>query len=351
MLRCVVIGDLHLGRLKRYFEDKPNELVGRAMAVPLEYARRENIKHVFLIGDIFDSPDPSDEELTYFVFLLVLYPDLFFHIIPGNHDTQQINVTSLNFLMWLQRKLKPLKNVRFYSGIKQKMIEGVSVVFMPWPHHVKPEELPPSLVVAHVTLNDSVAANGHKIRSSVKIEPGKDYWVIGDVHKYQTFNRILYPGTLYQLDFGEKLPKGFVSLQAKASKKSGKIIVDYEFHAVDPPFQLNTVVIESAAQLAKIPSDPMKKYILRVMEDIAIPENFRAEHPNCEIKPFDKKTAILDNVDLTDRLVLQSKKTGKLVVSNLKSYLVKQGLSKEKTDKAYSIVQEIVTSLKAKKEK
>jgi hypothetical protein len=72
--------------------------------------------------------------------------------------------------------------------------------------------------------------------------------VAGHIHTSQRVRNTFFPGTLYQTNFGEKLPKYFAHIRFNSVK-------DYDIELIPhkPDYTLHRVVLESRADLKNIP--------------------------------------------------------------------------------------------------
>lgn len=357
--RLLWVGDLHIGGLGSYFPNhkNPNKYIYKALTQACEYAREEGIKHVIVPGDVFDSPYPTQEEIIEFVQFTIAYIDLEFIIYPGNHDYESSQQVSLE-LMHFINKLGATKNVRLFMEPTAIKVDGVPVQILPWPHH-KRLKGPPSLILAHVTVQGVKMNSGYKSRSSIVIEPKKDFWVIGDIHERHEFHeRILYPGLMYQTNFGEKAGKGFTVLDVSYSEERG-IRVKHKRHIIEAPFTLRNVVISSVEDLETVDgSDASIRYKLFIKADVRLPDNFLAEHPNviwhtpfknkAQLSMMQQGEAFAEFLeDATDTV----KDTQKMITRGLRTYLQSREWDDKKIKRAYGIVKRIVAELSEGKKK
>jgi hypothetical protein len=153
---------------------------------------------------------------------------------------------------------------------------------MPYPHSKVIATSKPPLVFAHVETNGAVGDNGRVLRVSKEklIRVPGDFVISGHIHQYQLLKaaRFLYCGSLYQKNFGEALPKGF--LKFKAGYKDSRLIVNHEFINSHPNFVLETRKIECAEDFDKLKADDNIRYKLAIAEGVIVPRDLMRTFPN-----------------------------------------------------------------------
>jgi len=124
--------------------------------------------------------------------------------------------------------------------------------------------------------------NGNRIKTGgVPQQDDNNIWVIGHLHTKQKVGNSYYPGTPYQLNFGENPTKGWALGKFKYNNK-GKLL--HKMHIVDndSAFKLLNLIVESANDLKKIVDNPLYRYKLFVKEGVELPTNTNAKYPNIE---------------------------------------------------------------------
>lgn len=355
--RLLWTGDLHIGGLGSYFPNhkNPNSFIYKALEQACEHARNEGIKNVVLPGDVFDSPYPSQDEIIELIRFTQEYSDLIFIVYFGNHDYESSGAISLQMLHFIS-KLGATKNIRLYMRPTAFKLDGVPVQVMPWPHH-KRLDGPPALILAHVTVQGVKMNSGYKSRSNITIEPRRDFWVIGDIHeRHELHERILYPGLMYQTNFGEKSGKGFTVIDASYSSEKG-LRVKHKRHVIEPPFLLENLVVHTVEDLDKVQSDPTIRYKLFLKDDVQLPVDFLAKHPNIiwhtpfknknQLSMMQQGAAFDEFLDKADAV----KDDQKIITQGLRRFLEARDWNDDKIKRAYGIVRQIVADLSIKKKK
>ena len=340
-LHGISIGDLHLDKLRKLFPDNHLQLQIHELNKACEFAINKGIRHVFLEGDICEYARLSYEAID----VLIRFFDkwdtkLNFYLILGNHDFAEDGIHSLQpFLTMYQ--LKWFKTIHIFDAATQMVIDGVTVNFLPYPH-TKP--LPSKLEainVGHFEVKGSLRDNGRKIKEGIET---KATWIMGHLHTPQVVGSVHYSGTLYQLNFGESLPKGFIEF--KFRYKNGKLEKQIKQIPNDPRFKLFNIVVESKADLRKVTENPLYLYKLFVKTNIVIPESFLAKHPNIVNWDGFKTKEELDI--LIDESFLDSNEEGLLEFSvheGLTEYLQSKKASQVQIKRALEIMQTVKASV------
>lgn len=199
MLSFLTIGDLHLDRLASIFTNHL-ELQFGLIEQAIQFAISKQIKHVFFLGDIANSPKLSLEASLHLLRFLVKYDkQLNLHFILGNHDYNRIGVHSLVLFEYLSKCM-------FQTVVIHSQPDSMGRVnFLPFPHHLALSE--GSINIAHIERNGAQMDNGFTITNG--IDPDGNWWISGHLHTKQKIGKTWYPGTLYPLSVMEKGPKGF----------------------------------------------------------------------------------------------------------------------------------------------
>lgn len=240
ILDLVAIGDLHLtdstgkGGLSTYIEGSDKMVADLVISQPLKYAKEKGVKDIVLLGDICENPRMSYEaQLQLF---RILRQPFQFHIILGNHDKlaeESQAGHSLEILKELQ-----LPNVRIY----EEPTDVGKIRFLPWPHQQFDKT---KLNIAHIDVQGSKSDSG-RLNKSDKLNHSNADAIIGHIHTSQKVRNSIYPGTLYQKNFGESLPKFF----AHASYDDGWEI---SLIKTKPKYRLHTFQVKSRKDLKDIP--------------------------------------------------------------------------------------------------
>lgn len=281
-LEALFYGDNHFGGLGSLFPNysfDPDDMAFKSLAYALNYARDEGIKYIFLLGDIFHSPHPSQAQQRRLLTFLARYPKLKIFALAGNHDFSTEDELSLEMANFTVEMSDKLGHVSFITQPTLVEIKGIPVSLLPWPHASTLERN--SLNVAHVEVSNSVSDNGKTLKTGYKISKTGVY-VIGHLHRRQSYSdRIYYPGTMYQRTFGEPLPKGF----CRGTMKRVRGVLEWEMDwiPVQPPYELHNIRINDPKDFKLITKpDPYKirQFKLFVKAGIEIPTGFLEEYSN-----------------------------------------------------------------------
>ena len=351
----VCIPDLHLGAFGNIFSDleNPDSLVYEAVQHVVAYARDNGIKTVIFLGDLFDAPEPTQHQVRDLLVLLLSMHDLDVRIIPGNHDYEHISHNSLELADFMV-KAGLMPHVKLYMQPEATTIEGIPFCFFPWPHHSRKKfqlGKDPSINIAHIEPAGALRDNGSKIEEGVSLKhDGRDYWVIGHLHRKQEMGRVFLPGTLYQKTFGEPLPKGF--LHVKAELRKGRLKVKPKWQAITPPFVLQNIRIEAPEDLRQVlpyslTERPVLRYKLFVKNNVALPPTFRVDNPHVvridgwktkqEAEQLESGNLVLNPATISA--------TKELIFGDLGLILKEKGLKKKQRLRAREIVQRIAADL------
>jgi hypothetical protein len=321
------------------------------MHKPYQYAVENGIKHVFIPGDISDVPNLEDYQLIALIAFLMGYEG---HIntwyVLGNHDVHSIQKTSVDVLNVLTTN-KALKSVQLFYKPEVRAIDGITVQFLPFPHKKLKETKRPPLVFCHIEYPGAIGDNGLPLRcKEVEIErvPG-DFLISGHIHQYQYLakKRLIYNGSLYQKNFGEKRPKGFIAFEARYQNKVLK--VDHEFINARPEFKLETLVISEKDDWLKIRNDKSIRYKVLTEEGVVVPKDVMTKNPSIasingvkkakKNKEGEFQTEILSGL-ATLRDVPQFN-----VLTGLRTYMRQAGFSDSQIDRARGLVREAAQDL------
>jgi DNA repair exonuclease SbcCD nuclease subunit len=341
MLRGLSTSDWHLsGGLTRIFPLKALEKQIYEIEKVFRYAIENDIRHIFMPGDMSDKARLDEATFIALVTLLMKYDKyVSFYYLLGNHDVAHVGKTSMDVLKVFADS-GVFKNVRLFSTPEVVEIDGVDVGFVPFPHLELPKTKRPALIFAHVEEVGAVGDYGTALKSAtvkLKRRP-EDYTISGHLHTYQVLKkqRMLYNGALYQKTFGESPNKGFVDFQAKY--KNGDLLVRHEFVASKPEFRLDTLKIENSSDWDKLESGEHVFYRLYLGEGVVTPKSIVREFPNIiQINgtSYRGKAVVEDRVD-ADSIPKITPLTG------LIEFLQKYDLEKQEIKRAVRLVKEVI---------
>ena len=91
-MKFIHTADWQIGKVFKQFSDK-EESLRRARLIAIENIGRaaidENITHVLVAGDVYDSHAPTEVTLRTPLERMKLFPGIQWHLLPGNHDPHQ----------------------------------------------------------------------------------------------------------------------------------------------------------------------------------------------------------------------------------------------------------------------
>jgi DNA repair exonuclease SbcCD nuclease subunit len=131
-MRFIHTSDWQIGEVFRQVDDgtmavlqtERLEAIGRLGRL----AREQRAPLVLVAGDVYDSDKPSDRTLEQPIERMRAFPEVRWHLLPGNHDSHQPNG------LWDRLRKKGLPdNIVLHLEPGPKAIEGVPAVLLPAP--------------------------------------------------------------------------------------------------------------------------------------------------------------------------------------------------------------------------
>jgi hypothetical protein len=282
-LRGIVTSDWHLNGMAKIFRN-PTEKQIAEIHKPYRYAAEHGISHVFVPGDMSDVPRMDEHTLISIITLLLTYDGhIHTYYQLGNHDVAHTTKTSMDVLKVLADS-GFFKTFHLFYQPTLKKIDGINCCFMPFPHNQVLEAPKPPLVFAHIEVAGAIGDNGRPLKhgddEKFKRQAG-DFIFSGHIHQQQFLRskRFAYCGSLYQKNFGEALPKGFLDFTAKYVN-GGKLSVHHEFVNSHPDFTLETKLIESSDDWDTLTHDENIRYKILTGEGVIVPKNIMRDFPN-----------------------------------------------------------------------
>lgn len=279
-LEGVVFSDVHLDGLNKHFVDG-NDRILAEMEKIYQYALENGIKHVFIPGDLSDTPDLDWDTYGKLFDLFLKYDDVVnTYYSAGNHDFADIENTSMNFMHKLANS-KAFKRLKIYLQPERVVIENVPVNFLPYPCLKTLSTKQGALNFAHVEYSGAIGDNGRSLKTKHELETHKnDFTISGHIHQYQYMKakRAVYCGNPFQKNFGESLPKGFIHF--KASMDGNRIAFEHKFVENKPGFTLQNIEINDLNDYKKLKFSDNVRYKLHVDEEVPIPPDLMIKYPN-----------------------------------------------------------------------
>jgi len=284
MLYC--IGDLHLDAHKSYAPNLYKQQL-RSLRNAFRLIVKEGGQEVFLLGDVFDKPHPPNYLVIALRRLLYKFRDhLHIHIVVGNHDWES---TEHHSLQWYEDLAGTgLFNFTVYTEPQVIKLAGMKLFVCPHPFIL---DAPAKVdwCLGHFAWNGASADNGFMLKND---NAPKGRWVLGDLHMHQSGNRYVYAGSLTQILWDEKLPKGILRLDAD----------DWEFVPIKPTYELDSIEVAKDEDLRAV--TPGKLWQLRTVGDYVLPSDFKRKHHEViDIKPARRRK------DLRSHVLLQEEDT------------------------------------------
>lgn len=321
----LVLGDFHLDKQKPY----PNYLQVSKNAVLscLNYAEDNDIKNIVILGDLFDTPYPSDEAK---IALLEIFEREFeFFVILGNHDWASTEKNSLELLTYLADK--KYSNVHLYITPTLGKIGKLRCQFLPFPQEMPISEKQ-SVCFSHASYHGFMTDN-HKSIKGTKLD-NRHKWYVGHIHLRQGD---IYPGSILQNTFGESEEKFFFHVIAYSQSN-----IKTKAIPILQPYYLRKVVIRSEEDFRKLESDETIYYKLDVKNDVVIPRGLEQKYNIVNIGYFRKE----EELDISTELTL-SREEMEICKPTLylSSYLKSKGFKKSERIRAKKLVQRIMKGI------
>lgn len=296
-VEAIFVSDFHLNGYTTLFpeQDDSDDFVFNVLEQVMKYAKDYGVKNIIVPGDVFDSPEPTDEAKIKLMRFFKQHHLFMFYIIPGNHDFSHEGLMSMNMLQFLADELYLFQNVKYFDKPTFASVDGVPFTFLPWPH-VHVENTAPHFVVAHIDVNGAKRVNGKTVTGK-KVQPDERHmWFIGHIHMTQKVGKnIFYTGNILQKNFGEPPSKGFV--HATFTQKGSRWACVPRFIPVHTPYELHTLVANNHDELMALEfkTDRRKifRYRLQYHKDIVLPPSWLARHPEIiKPEPFSSTTQL-----------------------------------------------------------
>lgn len=348
-LSAIVSSDWHLMGMSKVFRN-PLQYQLPEISKPYKHAIEHGIKHVMVPGDMSDVPRLDDYHLIALITFLLSYDGhIHTHYQLGNHDVAHTTKTSMDVLKVLADS-GFFKTFNLYMKPTVKKIEGVYCAFMPFPHNEVPECPKPPMVFAHIEVKGAIGDNGrplmHGNDDQFVRRPG-DYVISGHIHQHQILKskRFAYCGSLYQKNFGEALPKGFIEFKAKY--KEDRLIVIPEFISSKPEFTLETKIITCSDDWDTLVKEENVRYKILTEEGVIAPKNILRDFPNIvylQSTGRGRKVDMEGVEDGTNKEMVKSIQSTS-ITTGLKRYLKSSDLNPAQVDRARKLVAEARRSI------
>ena len=352
--KCIHISDIHFRGLKRHdeyrtiFENFFNK------------AKELNPNIIFVGGDIVHSktqgisPELIDILSWWFKGLATIAPT---HIILGNHDGLILNQNRLDAITPI---IEALKNPNLFlykkSGVYPTGIKGFNwCVFSCFDHegwkNVTPVENEINIATFHGSVLGSLTDSDWELEGEVNLKFFENYefGFLGDIHKKQYLDleqRIAYPGSTIQQNYGEELDKGFLfwEINSKFDYKS-------TFYKLENPHPYITIQCENVDQVIEDIKNFPNFGRFRIKSEVALNQN-EIKLITSFLKEKKKAKEIIfknDGIDQSIKHIEETRKSFNIWdeesrISMLKNYF-KESLNEEQFNKILKLFKEALDHL------
>jgi len=235
-MKFIGIADLHLSMYSQdpIIKGMPERLyyLNFVLRDIAEYAIAHSIENIVIAGDTFHTKSiiHSLAQSVLLDWIRDYNPKLTFWIIDGNHDMSSKSGEGVSALKCVDNE----PNVVMMHEPKQ--VE--EILFVPW--HAKTmvktiKENTSPFLVSHLGLNEAQLNSGISIISDIKIGDLRRYGrcIFGHYHAPQEIGNVIIPGSIIQLDWGEKHEeKRFLVVDTEADSVQSVPTTGYKKHYV-----------------------------------------------------------------------------------------------------------------------
>jgi hypothetical protein len=271
MVQIAAIADLHLDKLDKLFgEDIANTMILTEFDLALQWCYDHHIKWVVQLGDVAEHTRLSYTAHKGLLRLCKKWDtklNLFF--IRGNHDWAEEGVHSLE-LMETLGDLGTYKTIKFIHDAEQIDFDGITCNLLSYPNTKPLPSNKQPLNFGHFEVAGSLRDNGRKIKEGFEPDPRHRY-VLGHLHTPHDVGKAHFVGTLFQTNFGERLPKSFTVIDCDYDGRT--LDVNYRRVKWHPAFELVNAVIETSDDWSQLKSGSKYWYKLFISEDVVVPSD------------------------------------------------------------------------------
>ena len=211
-VKIIHTSDWQIGKVFRYVDEANMGLLQDARLKVIthlgELAEKHGASHILVAGDVYDTETPSLRSLNQPLERMRNFPNIRWHLLPGNHDPHRPNG------LWDRLLSKELpKNIHIHATHEPRIFEEESLVLLPAPllhrqtldnatAYMEDLNLPKGFIrvgIAHGTItgfgsDDSLTSN--YISPDLPERAGLSYLALGDWHGKRKINdRCWYSGT------------------------------------------------------------------------------------------------------------------------------------------------------------
>lgn len=243
-MKFVHIADTHLDSAFNFLSSKADLGYTRrmdqrnALKKMIEYIKENNIKYLFISGDLYEQSSIRESTIEYINKLFNEIPETKIYITPGNHDPF-IKNSYYNIYKWadnvkiFEKEITKIEEEEFnlygYGfddfTMQENQIQKV----------VLQDKSKINILITHASLNGSKEQDMYNPITTKELEKvGFDYVALGHIHKrkLETGNQlIVYPGSTCSMGFDELGEHGMIV--GEISKQNGKTERNIEFIKLD----------------------------------------------------------------------------------------------------------------------
>jgi len=250
-MKIAITADLHL-KTRKEVENRYN-----ALEKIINHCKKNNVEKIIIAGDLFD-----ENFLNYFDFdqLCKSTTNMNFYIIPGNHD-MQLNTNSFT-----------ASNIKIFNNTDIEYFDNIAFLFVPYNRTKSIDEIITSFWQSQPIPNEWILiGHGDYISSIRTINEYEDgiYMpisakainvfnplkvILGHIHKYSEFGKVIYPGSPYPLNINETGKRFFLVYDTNI-RKFEKIPIETE-------------VIYFVENLMVVPEQDEKKFVEQKLMEI-----------------------------------------------------------------------------------
>lgn len=188
----------------------------QALKKAIDYIKQENIKYLFLAGDIYEHEYVKLATIEYMNNLFTEIPETKIFISPGNHDPYLKNSYYATY-NWAE-------NVKIFKGDIEKYEDENLVIYGSGFNNFTKEatdieninldKSKINILITHASVDASstLEIQYNPIKSNILKEKGFDYVALGHIHKgnYADGGNIIYPGSPVSMGFDELGKHGMI---------------------------------------------------------------------------------------------------------------------------------------------
>lgn len=205
-MKFICIADIHLSMYSQdpIIHGTPERLYHLNLVLRniADYAVANGIRVMVIAGDVFHTKSVihSLAQSVLLDFVRYYRELIVFYIIDGNHDMSSKSGEGVSALKCLDREI---------TWMIHEPIKVQNILFVPWNPKTMKQDIAKGeaeYLISHLGLNEAELSSGISIVSDIKLRDLKHYkkCILGHYHKPQELGNVVIPGSVVQLDWGEK---------------------------------------------------------------------------------------------------------------------------------------------------